>query len=76
MTDVALHTIQNYYWALQDLKDRNSINKLYRHARVWSRFSRIYSENISKQECVEVNAQFKRLRNERLEELNNEESSN
>ena len=75
MTDVSLHAVQNYYWALQDLKDADSINKLYRHARIWTRFSRVFAETISTEEGVEVNAQFKRMKKERLEELQDEESS-
>ena len=76
MTGSSLHAIQNYYWKLQDMTDCNQIQKLYRHARIWVRFSRMFAETISKEEGVEVNAQFKRLKNERLEELKNGDYSN
>ena len=59
----------NYYYELQKLTNKDSVNKLYRQARVWTRFSRAFAETLTPEESVEINGEFKRLRNERLEEI-------
>jgi len=60
----------NFYFALQNTTDKDSINKLYRHARVWTRFCVAFAETLTPEEGVEANNEFKRIRNERLAELN------
>lgn len=49
--------------------DKNTVFKIYRQARNWSRFHCYYEKACSSDECKAINSIFKDMKNKKLEEL-------
>jgi hypothetical protein len=46
--------------------DRDGVNTVYRQARVWNRFHRVYAKACSYEKYVYLNSRFKQMRREAL----------
>lgn len=61
--------IARYKSDMSKLNDRDSINKLYRQARIWNRFHHFFGNACTYDRYLELNAIFKSTRKERFKEL-------
>lgn len=56
---------------MSECVDADSINKLYRQARIWVRFHCFYAKACSPEHSQELNARIKDIRNENLKRVRN-----
>lgn len=61
--------IDRYKNDMSKLNDRDSINKLYRQARIWNRFHHFFGNACTYDRYLELNEIFKSTRKERFKEL-------
>lgn len=61
--------IARYKSDMSKLNERDSINKLYRQARIWNRFHHFFGNACTYDRYLELNAIFKRTRKERFKAL-------
>lgn len=61
--------IARYKSDMSKLNDRDSINKLYRQARIWNRFHHFFGNACNYDRYLELNEIFKVTRKERFKEL-------
>lgn len=61
--------IARYKSDMSKLNDRDSINKLYRQARIWNRFHHFFGNACTYDRYLELNEIFKGTRKERFKEL-------
>lgn len=61
--------IARYSRDMSKLNDRDSINKLYRQARIWNRFHHFFGNACTYDRYLELNEIFKSTRKERFKEL-------
>lgn len=54
---------------ISQASDKNTVFKIYRQARNWSRFHCYYENACTPDECKAVNSIFKDIKNKKLEEL-------
>ena len=69
MKDNELLVISNYEKAIRKCKTKDMVNKLYRQARVWSRFHTHFEFACTPDEAHEINAKFKEIRVKKLHEM-------
>lgn len=63
------NVLMNVRKEMSELNDRDSINKLYRQARIWVRFHCYYANACTPEETREINRRLKNMRWDRLEDL-------
>lgn len=61
--------IKNVRAEMKQADTRDSVNKVYRQARIWVRFHCHYAESCTEERSREINALLKNMRWERLEDL-------
>jgi hypothetical protein len=64
-----IRIIARYKSDMSKLNDRDSINKLYRQARIWNRFHHFFGNACTYDRYLELNETFKSIRKERFKEL-------
>lgn len=69
MTENETRVVENYTKAMHKCKTKDEVNKLYRQARIWTRFHVHFEFACDTQVGHEINAQFKDVRVNRLHEL-------
>lgn len=69
MRENELLVISNYEKAMKKCKTKDMVNKLYRQARVWTRFHVHFEFACTQDEAHEINAKFKEIRIKKLHEL-------
>lgn len=70
MEEFEKELIENIKKEFASCKDSNSVNKMYRHCRIWSRFHCYLGNGCTPEHAKELNLLFKSLRFRRLAELN------
>lgn len=63
------NVLRNIKRDFENAQDKDAVNKLYRQARVWTRFHLVYAEACSVSDRTELNKKLNDLRWKRLEEL-------
>lgn len=69
MKDNEMLVISNYEKAMHKCKTKDMVNKLYRQARIWTRFHTHFEFACTPDEAKEINAKLKEIRIKRLHEL-------
>lgn len=64
------NVIKHYRRDIYKVGDRESINKIYRQARVWNRFHYVYAAACTRERHLYLNQKFKNIRCEALKTLN------
>ena len=65
------NVLRNYERDIKKAYNKDSVNKLYRQARIWSRFHNVYAECCSDEHAFEIRKKLKEIRLNRLNELTN-----
>ncbi len=69
MTENETRVVENYTKAMHKCKTKDEVNKLYRQARIWTRFHVHFEFACDTQVGHEINAEFKDVRIKKLHEL-------
>lgn len=69
MKDNEMLVVENYEKAISKCTTKDMVNKLYRQARVWTRFHTHFEFACTPDESREINAKFKEIRVKKLHEL-------
>ncbi len=71
MNQEELNVLERMSYEFSIANDKNTVEKLYRQARNWSRFHCYFAKACSPETCKKLNTKFKIMKNERLQEVKN-----
>lgn len=69
IVDTEEKIIERYREEIFQMEDKDSINKLYRQARIWNRFHHFYADACTYERYYELNKTFKVIRWKALEKI-------